>query len=139
MDGGGIAGAIGLLIGIVLVGVFLVLAKLRKPSFDMAVNRSGVVATTLPPDEVLARIEAAARSGGLKVEQVDAAGHRLLLSRGASGFSWGHFVVVAAAPAEGGGSTITVGLKTKVPQFGFIAGHHHRKAMDTVRGAVTAG
>ena len=135
MDGFGT----GLLIGIVVVGVFLIFAALRKPSFDMAVNRSGVVTTALPPGDALARIEAAARGAGLTVVETDTAGHRLLLSKGASVFSWGHFVVVAAAPAAGGGATITVGLKTKVPQFGGVAGHHHRKAMDTVRGAVTAG
>ena len=42
--------------------------------------------------------------------------------QGVSGFSWGHFLVVAPAPAADGGSTITVGLKTKVPQFGGVTG-----------------
>ena len=129
----------GLLIGIVVVGVFFLFAALRKPSFDMAVNRSGAITSALPPDDALARIEAAAPGARLKVVEADAAGHRLLLSKGTSGFSWGHFLVVTAAPAAGGGSTITVGLKTKVPQFGGVAGHYHRQAMDTVRDAVAAG
>lgn len=50
-----------------------------------------------------------------------------------------HFGCASPIRVRRGGSTITVGLKTKVPQFGGVAGHYHRQAMDTVRDAVAAG
>lgn len=130
---------IGAVIGGAVVLVFALISSRRKGSFDVKVNRSGVVETTAAPGEALRRIEASAAGQGLKVEQVDTAGHRILLSEGLRFSSFGHFFPITVAPAEGGGSSITVGLKTKVPQYGPVVGRNHRKIMDKVRTAVSAG
>ena len=130
---------IGAVIGVVVVLVFGFLASRRKGSFDIKVNRSGVVETALAPDEALRRIEASAAGQGLKVEQVDTAGQRILLSEGMGLSSFGHFYPITLAPAEGGGSAITVGLKPKVPQFGPVVGRNHRRIMDRIRVALAGG
>ena len=130
---------IGAVVGAAVVLVFGLLSRRRKGSFDMKVNRSGIVETTLPPADALQRIEVSAAGQGLKVEQVDTAGLRILLSEGLGFSSFGHFFPITVAPAEGGGSAITVGLKTKVPQYGPVVGRNHRKIMDKVRTAVSGG
>ena len=128
---------VGAVIGAVVILVFGFLSSRRKGSFDVKVNRSGVVETSVTPAEALRRIEASAPGHGLKVEQVDTAGQRILLSEGMGFSSFGHFFPITLAPAEDGGSAITVGLKTKVPQYGPVVGRNHRKIMDKIRTAVS--
>ena len=128
---------IGAVIGALVVIIFGFVSSRRKGSFDVKVNRSGVVDTTLAPDEALRRIEAAATQQGLTVEQVDTAGQRILLSEGLGFSSFGHFFPISVAATEGGGSAVTVGLKTKVPQYGPVVGRNHRKIMEKVRSAVS--
>lgn len=129
---------VGAIVGAAVVLIFGLMSNRRKGSFDVKVNRSGVVDTPLPPAEALQRIEASAADHGLKVEQVDTPGQRILLSEGMGLASFGHFFPISVAPADGGGSAVTVGLKTKVPQYGPVVGRNHRKIMNKIRSAVSA-
>ena len=101
----------------------------------MKAQRSGVIRVDIPPGEALNRIQAAAPRVKLKVEEVDAAGGRILLSEGPTFTSFGNFFPIAIAPANGG-AEITVGLKPKVPQRGPIVGRNHRKIMERIENAV---
>ncbi|MCB9947114.1 MAG: hypothetical protein H6842_04710 [Rhodospirillaceae bacterium] len=129
---------IGAVVGLLVVLVFMAIAKTKTGSLDMPVQRSGTVAASVPPEEVLRRLEAAAPRNGLKVEQVDAAGGRILLSDGTSFTSFGNFYPIAVAPAASG-AEITVGLKTKAPQYGPVVGRNHNRIMDKVRTMVAGG
>ena len=128
---------IGAVVGGAVVFIFALISGRRKGSFDVKLNRSGVVKTALAPEEALRRIEASAAGQGLKIEQVDTAGLRILLSEGLGISTFGHFFPISVAPAEDGGSAITVGLKTKVPQYGPVVGRNHRKIMNKIRTAVS--
>ena len=130
---------VGAVVGALVVIVFGFISSRRKGSFDVKVNRSGVVDTPVAPEEALRRIEASAPGQGLTVEQVDSAGQRILLSEGLGLSSFGHFFPITVAAAEGGGSAVTVGLKTKVPQYGPVVGRNHRKIMEKVRSALSDG
>lgn len=129
---------VGAVVGALVVIVFGFISSRRKGSFDVKVNRSGVVDTPVAPEEALRRIEASAPGQGLTVEQVDSAGQRILLSEGLGLSSFGHFFPITVAAAEGG-SAVTVGLKTKVPQYGPVVGRNHRKIMEKVRAALSGG
>ena len=58
-----------------------------------------------------------------------------MLSEGTTFLSFGHFVVVTAADDGSGSSTITVGLATKVPQYGPVVTSNHKKMMTKVQAA----
>ena len=131
------AAGFGAVIGAVVVLVLGAWASTRKGSLALKAQRSGVIQVDLPPAEALTRIRAAAPRVRLKVEEVDAAGGRILLSGGTTFTSFGHFYPIAVTPANGG-AEITVGLKPKVPQRGPLVDRNLRKIMERIRNAVAA-
>ena len=128
---------IGGVIGVIMVVVFGIIAHFKKASFDVKVKRSGVIETAGAPDETIRRIQSSAPGAGLKVEEIDTAGHRILLSEGLSFGSFGHFFPISAE-ASAGGARVTVGMSTKIPQYGPVVSRNHRKIMDKVRGMIAA-
>ena len=138
--------AVGAVISVIIIAVYYVvcftISRRRKGSFDMEVERRGVVDTPLPPGEALRRIEAVASANGLRVEEVDAAGCRILLLPEGLGFMhFGYFFAVAVTSATGGGSTITVGLRNRIRGGVLGANSFRRRVMNRflgqIRGALT--
>ena len=127
---------IGAAIGVVVALVLVFIAGTRKGSLALKAQRSGVIRVDMPPAEALNRIQMVAPGIKLKVEEVDAAGGRILLSEGATLNSFGHFLPIAVTPANGG-AEITVGLKPKVPARGPLVARRHRRIMERIRNAVT--
>lgn len=129
---GAIVGAIAVVVGVVIV---LIMTAQRKPSFDVKVRRSGSFAAPMRPGDAIDRLEAEAKSVGLKVDIVDKPGSRLLLSDGLSLFSFGHFVPVSVE-ASGNGALVTVGMATKIPQYGPVVTRNHKKIVAKVKRAL---
>jgi len=126
---------IGLIVALVVIGVFWFIAKNKKPSFDLPVSRSESFEVGMAPAAAIARLREAEAAMGLAVALDDAGGDRLILEERASLNSYGNFLAVGAA-GEGGGSTVTVGLMNKAPQWGPVVTRKHRKLADKVRGAL---
>jgi hypothetical protein len=139
MDSSILTGAlIGLVIGGGVVVVFFIIAMNRKPEYDAKTSRSGTLASPLPPADVIAALEAGAPERGLKVAAVDKAGNRMVLGQNITLFSWGMYLPVHVTP-EGSGSTLTVGLYPRAPQYGPVLTHKHNKAMEAIRAIVAGG
>lgn len=132
----------GALIGAVIGGGFVIVmwivASKAKPSFDVTIRRDGTFSVPQAPADALQAIQKGIASQGLKVEIVDKPGGRMVLSEGTTFMSFGHFVVVTVADDGSGGAAITVGLATKVPQYGPVVTRNHTKMVDKVKAAVGA-
>lgn len=123
---------IGGVIGMVVVGIYWILASQAKPSFDVKLQRSGAFAAPMPPAAVIARLRDGAAAQKLEVALLDEANGRIILSEPVTVWSFGSFIHVTAEPA-GGDAKVTVGLKTKAPQWGPVLGKIHKKVADKVK------
>jgi len=131
-----LAGAlIGLIIGLIMAGVFWYIASQKKPSFDAPVSRSEAFTAGLAPAAAIAKVSEAAPAMGLKVALSDDKSDRLILEEGVSLSSYGFFVLISAT-GEADGSTITVGLMNKAPQWGPVVTKKHRRLVEKVKGAL---
>ncbi|HUT51220.1 MAG TPA: hypothetical protein VM325_17965 [Alphaproteobacteria bacterium] len=126
---------IGLIIGLIMAGVFWYIASQKKPSFDAPVSRSDAFTVALAPSAAIAKVSEAAPAMGLKVALNDDNADRLILEERASFSSYGFFLAISAT-AEGNGSTITVGLMNKAPQWGPVVTRKHRALVEKIKGAL---
>lgn len=123
---------IGLLVGVVMIGIFLAIALSRKPEVGMAARRTDTLDTPLAPADAVERIRTQAVGHGLKIAAEDPDGRRLVLSDGMTLFSFGMFYPVAVEDA-GGGARITVGVAPRAPQWGPVIPHKLGKTVDKLR------
>jgi len=132
MVGGAI---IGLIVGLIVVGVFYYMASQKKPSFDLPVSRSEDFNANLDPAGAIGRVNEAAQTMGLSVALEDKANHRVILDEPTSLKGYGNFIAVSAAP-DGKGSKITVALMNKAPQWGPVVTKRHRAFATQIKTAL---
>jgi hypothetical protein len=126
---------IGLIVGLIIVGVFWYIASQKKPSFDARVSRSAEFAVDMAPAAVIAKVGEAAPAMGLSVALTDDKSDRLILDQGVSLNNFGNFLAVTAV-ADGKGSMVTVGLMDKAPQWGPVVTKKHRQLVNKVKAAL---
>lgn len=123
---------IGLVVGAVMVVVFFILAKNKKPEIDMKARKTTAVETPLAPADAFEKLRDNAGKHALTVPLADNAAHKLVLSDGMTLFSWGMFYPVSVE-ATGSGARVTVGVSPKTPQWGPVIPHKLEKAVGKVR------
>ena len=132
---------IGLIIGVVFVCVGLIIASMRSGTSAMQQKprRIQYFAAWGTPDAILKVIIRFAQMGGYKIDAIDEAGGRIVLSDSASFTSWGFFYPVFLTYQNNGQTVVEVGIKSKLVQYGPIVTRHHEKCLNGIRGAVLAG
>jgi hypothetical protein len=132
---------VGLIVGVVLVCVGLVVASMRSGASAMSQRprRIQYFAAWGTPDVILKAIIRFAQMGGYKIDAIDEAGGRIVLSESANFTSWGFFYPVFLTYQGNGQTIIEVGIKSKLVQVGPIVTRHHEKCLNGIRGAILAG
>ena len=132
----------GLLIGLVVGTVFVVIG------LTIAFRRKGTIAgvgtgkrpqtfeAAVSPEEAIARILDEAPGWGYAVDDADETRKVILLSSKPSLVSWGFFFPVVLSPKEPGKTSVQVGVKSKVFQYGPIVWAAQRKCVDRIRSAL---
>jgi hypothetical protein len=132
---------IGLIAGVVVVCVGLIVASMRSgaSAMNQRPRRIQYFAAWGTPDVLLKAIIRFAQMSGYKIDAIDEAGGRLVLSDSASFTSWGFFYPVFLTYQGNGSTVIEVGIKSKLVQVGPIVTRHHEKCLNGIRGAIMAG
>ncbi|MDI5977902.1 hypothetical protein [Amycolatopsis magusensis] len=112
---------------VALVGVMLLVAFARKGSvaaIAMTARRIGLH-TAAPPDMVYAWLTQHGPAG-YSVDDAAAVRGIVILSSRPTGFTWGFFYP-AVIHAEGAGTRVDLGIKSKLFQYGPLVTRAHRK------------
>ncbi len=123
---------VGAAIGVVMIVVFLVVAFNRRGGVGRTTmgGRRLEVQTAALPDAAFAGVQAL--GAPYKVDDADRARGLIVLSTAPSFTTWGFFYPVEIVARPGGGSTIHVGIKSKVIQVGPIVGIWHRRCVQAI-------
>jgi len=133
-----IGGALlGFVVSLIVIGIMLIISSKKKPSWDAAVKRNSTFSLDMEPAAAIARLKEAAPAAGLSVALEDDGNNRLILNETGSMLSFGNFVPVSASAAAGG-SQVSVGLTTKVPQWGPVVGKKHEAILGKIKAALGA-
>jgi hypothetical protein len=125
----GIGLSIGLLVGGIAVLILILVATRRKMPAGTAAQTSRRMSLTSPlaPAAVIKKLQAA-RWRRIKVHDTDAARGVVVLATGVTGFSWGFFYPVFVTPS-GSGSTLEIGIKSRIFQAGPVVTNNHKAAV----------
>jgi hypothetical protein len=132
---------VGLIAAVVFLCVGLTIAAMRNGASTMY-QRPGRIqyfAAWGTPDVILKLIIRFAQMGGYRIDAIDEAGGRIVLSDSASLTSWGFFYPVFLSYQGNGQTVIEVGIKSKFMSMGPIVSRHHDKCFNGIRGAILAG
>ena len=134
----GIGLGIGLLIGGITVLIMILVATQRKMPASAAKQTSRRLTLTSPlaPAAVIAKLQQA-QWRRIKVHDSDAARGVVVLATGVTGFSWGFFYPVFVTPS-GSGSTIEIGIKSRIFQAGPVVTNSHKAAVAEIEQALKA-
>jgi len=112
---------------VVLLGVMLLVAFTRKGSVDTIAMTARRIKlhTTAPPDMVYTWLTQHCPTG-YSVEDHDAARGIVILSSRPTAFTWGFFYP-AVIHAEGAGTRVDLGIKSKLFQYGPLVTRAHGK------------
>ncbi len=129
----------GILTALVLIGLIMAYAHFRPmPEIDANFStRSLVLQVPQAPEDVYSKV-----SGGVaqaKVGRADVGRGRVLLHDSVTLSSFGYYYPVDIVAAPGGGSQVTIGIKSKSPlQFGPIVRVQQEKANRKMADAIEA-
>ena len=128
---------IGAVIGCVVAGCMLLIAFARRGtvSGQRIGGRRREVPAVAAPDAVFARL--AAMGAPYRVDDSDAGERRLVLSTRPSIASFGFFYPIEIHARPDGGSTVHVGIASKVFQYGPLVTRWHKKAEQAIAAQVT--
>ena len=98
----------GLIIGIVMAGIGLIIASMRKGSSAMGEKPSRIqsFSTTGNPEETLKSIIRFAQQSGYKISALDETSGQVVLEESASATSWGFFFPVFVSRQSDGSTLI---------------------------------
>jgi len=125
-----------LLVMVIGLGVCLAIALTRRGKVTSIAfgSRVAQIDTPLGPDAVFARL--ANGVSEFTLEDSDASTHTLLLSTTLTFATWGFFYPITIAPNPSGGSTVRIGIRSKVFQWGPLVTKWHRKCQTEIEGAL---
>jgi hypothetical protein len=128
----------GAVIGGVVVVVMLLVAYSRRGSVagTQLGGRRREVHTALDPDATFAAVQ---RVGApFRLDDANADRRALVLSSSPTIASWGFFYPIVITAGSGGGSTLVIGVRSKVFQYGPIVTRWHGKCVDAIEAALAA-
>jgi len=125
-----VGGAIGL--GVVVI--LMLIGMMKKPVFDAPPRRHNIIASSLPPAEVAARLRALdGKDYKLAADKPEQ--NLVVLADTMTLLSFGNFYPCFYR-AAGSGSEINVGIAPKVPQYGPVVTSKLKKVTEAVTAAV---
>ncbi len=129
---------VGALVGAAIVAAIIVIAMLRKMPAATAPRtaRQMTLESPLPPQAVFHKL----RNGAwrrIKVHDSDPDRLVLVLATSATVFSYGFFYPVFIV-ANGPGSTIEIGIKSRAVQWGPVVTNNHKAAVAEIEQALRA-
>ena len=132
---------VGLVVGIVLMCIGLIIAAMRKgaSAMNQRPRRIQYFMAWGTPDVILKAIIRFAQMSGYKIDAIDEATGRMVLSDSASMTSWGFFYPIFLTYQNNGQTSIEVGIKSKLFQMGPIVTRHHEKILNGIRAALMSG
>jgi hypothetical protein len=128
----------GLIIGIVVAGIGLFIASVRKGSavLGLKTKRLQSVSTTIDSVEALKTIIRFAQQSGYKVAAINEAIGQVVLEETASAFSWGFFFPIIVSQQSDGSTLVEIGIKSKLYQAGPIVTRSHEKCVNGIKSAL---
>lgn len=129
---------IGLTVGLVVMGLGFAVAFTARRSYVGRNRPSRLLSLTTDrsSQEVREALLALAQCSKYKLEE-DKPEHQLVtLSSRPTAFSWGFFFPIYIEPQKDGPTQLTIGIESKVFQYGPIVTHHHQACFTTVRDAL---
>ncbi len=117
---------IGLIVGGVIVAIFSLIAMTRKANARAAqpTRRAIAIETALSPDAAFKALQAAPL-GRYKVGDSDPGRRVIVFASPMTIFSWGFFFPVFIA-AGGAGATVTIGIQSRLLQWGPVVANTHK-------------
>jgi hypothetical protein len=130
----------GLVIGIVMAGVFLVIASMRGGSSSLGDRPKRLKSFTASMDSQKAfkSVIRFAQQTGYKISAIDEDKKQLVLEESASATSWGFLYPIFVSTASEGAALIEVGIKSKLAQVGPIVTRSHEKCFNGIQAAILA-
>lgn len=134
----GLGISIGLLIGGIVVLVLMLVAAQRKMPASTAkpTSRRLTITSPLAPAAVIEKLKNA-RWRRIKLHDSDAARGVVVLATGMTIFSWGFFYPIFVTRG-GSGSTLEIGVKSRVFQAGPVVTNNHKAAVAEIEQALKA-
>jgi hypothetical protein len=134
----GVGFSIGLLVGGIVVVIMMIVASQKKMPASTAQQTSRRLTLTSPlaPAAVVEKL-AAAQWRRLKLHDSDAARGVVVLATGMTVFSWGFFYPVFIT-TNGTGSTLEIGVKSRIFQAGPVVTNNHKAAVAEIDQALKA-
>lgn len=130
----------GLIIGLIIAGVGLVLAAMRHaPSMEKRPKRLRAFTTAASRNETLKAITRFAQQSGYKVDRLDEANGRLVLSDSAPVASRGFFYPIFLTEEAAGTTIVEVGIRSKLFQIGPVVSRSHERCVNGIRAPLFAG
>ncbi len=130
--------AIGLIIGVVMVGIGLIAAAMRKPpDTDERPRKVVSLKARRDPQITLQTIVRFAKQSGYKVHALDEQTGRVVLSDSASAMSWGFFYPVFVSDL-GADTLVEIGIRSKFVQWGPIVSRSHKRCVNGIKSALLA-
>ena len=129
-----------IIIGLLVTGVFFVIASLRKGSSSLGnkPKRLKSFSTMLKPLDAFKAIIAWAPVAGYQIDEVEEEDMKLLLSSSATATTYGFFYPIFFSTNTSGTCLVEVGIKSKILQIGPIVSRNHEKCFNGIRAAVIA-
>lgn len=129
-----------LIIGVVVVGIGLIIAAMRRGSSATGSKPSRLQSFTATgsPQETLKAIIRFAQQAGYQISAIDEAKGQLVLEESASLTSWGFFFPVFVSPKSDNSTLVEVGIKSKLVQVGPIVSRSHEKCVNGIKASLFA-
>jgi len=114
------------------VGGFYVIAATRSATVSGTAfgSRTKVMTFAVPVEMAFRRL--VANPGQFSLEDSDAASGALVLATGPTFATWGFFYPIVIAPSGADGCQITVGIKSRLIQFGPLVTKWHNQCSEHV-------
>jgi len=127
-----------LIIAALIVGVVLVIAKMRKGSaaLESKPSRLKSFSTSLTPSEAFKVAIRWASASAYKIDDVDEARLKFVLSDSATATSWGFFYPIFVSAGGERGAVVEVGIKSKALQYGPLVSRAHEKCFSAIKTAL---
>ncbi len=128
----------GFIIGIVMAGIGLIIAAMRRGSSVIGTKPSRLQSFTSAdnPQETLKGIVRFAQQAGYKISAIDEVKGQLVLEESASATSWGFFFPIFVSRQSDNATVVEVGIKSKLVQVGPIVSRSHEKCVNGIKAAL---
>ena len=132
----GLGFSIGLLVGGIVVVIMMIVASQKRMPASTAkqTSRRLTLASPLAPAAVIEKLNAA-NWRRIKLHDSDPARGVVVLATGMTIFSWGFFYPIFVT-RNGSGSTLEIGVKSRVFQAGPVVTNNHKAAVAEIEQAL---